>query len=226
MGSFIRFVRALVSFVKITRDTTRLDEVFNLSSQLATPKNLKLMADEFAKHSKCAEAMVTRPRLGRVDLEELRRLPEGTLGREFAEHMFRYDLKLESIPVLEAKDELKYVMAHLYETHDIWHVVAGFKTDVAGELGVQAFYLSQTPAKLPPVILAAGLLNGVLFAPKDIEARLEAIVKGWTMGKKAKPLFGVRWERIWDLPLAQVRRDLGLAPEAAHAARPQLAPAT
>jgi ubiquinone biosynthesis protein Coq4 len=34
-----------------------------------------------------------------------------------------------------------------YETHDIWHVVTGFHTDVAGELGLQAFYLAQFPGR-------------------------------------------------------------------------------
>jgi ubiquinone biosynthesis protein Coq4 len=31
-------------------------------------------------------------------------------------------------------------------------------------------------------------------------------VRGWLLGKRAKSLFGVEWAKLWELPLAEVRR--------------------
>jgi ubiquinone biosynthesis protein COQ4 len=42
---------------------------------------------------------------------------------------------------------------------------------------------------------------------------MEAVVTGYDMGKRAEPLFGVDWSTLWELPLADVRRRLGIAAE-------------
>jgi ubiquinone biosynthesis protein Coq4 len=44
------------------------------------------------------------------------------------------------------------------------------------------------------------------------EARFDAIVKGWEMGRRARPLFGTRWDELWATPLSDVRRSLGIEP--------------
>jgi ubiquinone biosynthesis protein Coq4 len=114
----------------------------------------------------------------------------------------------KAIPTLPAGDDLAFLRAHLYETHDVWHVVSGFSTDVAGELGLQAFYAAQTPGGLPLALLAMGCLNTALYDMADREPRMTAIARGWEMGRSARPLFGVRWEALWAVPLDEVRREL------------------
>jgi ubiquinone biosynthesis protein Coq4 len=32
------------------------------------------------------------------------------------------------------------------------------------------------------------------------------------MGKRARPLFGTRWDELWTTPVAEVRRSLGVEP--------------
>ena len=60
--------------------------------------------------------------------------------------------------------------------------MTGYKTDVAGELGLQAFYAAQAPGGLPWMLLAMGFLNTALYAMNEREARFEAIARGWEMG--------------------------------------------
>jgi ubiquinone biosynthesis protein Coq4 len=115
-----------------------------------------------------------------------------------------------ALPRYEISDEASYFRAHLYDTHDIWHVVTGFHTDVAGELGLQAFYAAQIHGKVPLAILAGGMLNTFLYASEDHSARLSAIAEGWLLGSKARPLFGVDWDALWATPLAEVRERFGL----------------
>ena len=103
-----------------------------------------------------------------------------------------------------------------YETHDLWHVVTGFDTDVAGELGLQAFYLAQFPGKLAALILSIGMVNTTLFAFDERSQRLDAIARGWQLGRTAHSFLAVRWADLWSLPLAEVRARVGVtAPVAA-----------
>ena len=42
---------------------------------------------------------------------------------------------------------------------------------------------------------------------------MSAIVRGWSMGRAARPFFGVRWAELWSKPLADVRAELGVVIE-------------
>jgi ubiquinone biosynthesis protein COQ4 len=205
-------LRAVGAFVKLATDLGRLNEVFSLADGLADPVNLGAVRDHVARDGVGAAALRERSRV-RVDIASLRALPPGTLGRAFAEHMIANDLDPAAIPTLPDGDELAYIRAHLYETHDLWHVVTGFGTDVPGELGLQAFYSAQLPGKLPTAILAAAFVNTLVKHFEERDARLQQIVRGFVLGRRARQLFGVRWDELWSTPLVEVRRllDVDLA---------------
>jgi ubiquinone biosynthesis protein Coq4 len=146
------------------------------------------------------------PRIGSLALSELRKNPEGSLGREFALHMERNGLDPAAIPVPEiGRNELRYVKAHLRETHDVWHVVTGMGTDVAGEIGLQAFYLAQLPSRLSAMLLAMGFLHVASVNPEARDAIMSEVMRGWAIGKRAKTFFGVDWKAMWAMPLTEVR---------------------
>lgn len=206
-------IRATVSFVRLAKDLSRLDEVFQYAETLRNPK---LYAEGVAYHMTLPDGpkvLDEKPRIGALDLDALLALPAGTLGHELAAHMKAANLDPAAIPTLDAKSPGEYVFAHYYETHDVWHVLTGFATDKAGELGLQAFYLGQGgPARLSAMILSAGFLELLLKEDEwgDREARLYQIARGYVMGKHAKPLFGTRWAELWDVPLVELRARFGI----------------
>ena len=210
MRNPLTIVRAARAYLSIVRDPSRLTEVFTLADSLVQPDVLRSMAEAFRQDPTGAQALRDRPRLGTVRLAELRLLPEGTLGRAFAEHMIRNGLSVDALPLLSSPDETSFVRAHLYETHDIWHVVTGFGADVADELGLQAFYLAQFPARLAIVILSAGMFHTLFFAFEERDARMQAITRGWLLGHRARKLFGVRWGELWATKLSEVRERLSV----------------
>ena len=142
---------------------SRLDEVFNLGDGLVEPEDPSRDGRARARARRPAPRRCAIVRTCISISKLLRALPTGTLGREYALMMDRNGLDPASIPTMPDDDEGKYVRAHLYETHDLWHVVTGFGTDVAGELGLQAFYQAQLPGKLPSAILAAGFVNTLVY---------------------------------------------------------------
>jgi ubiquinone biosynthesis protein Coq4 len=214
--AIVRRLQALRCFVVLARDPRRLDVVFSLRESLDDPAAMAPILSRLRAMPGPAAALRARPRLT-LDLPTLRRLPEGTVGRAYARFMDDQGLDPASIPTLGARDDESYLSAHLYETHDLWHVLTGFAPDVAGELGLQAFYLAQLEGPLPVAILAAGMLN-TLGRLDDARARMDAIAHGWALGKAARPFFGLPWAELLGRPLADVRRELGLeAPLAAAA---------
>jgi ubiquinone biosynthesis protein COQ4 len=206
-------LKALASGFRLIRDPNRLAEVFEIADHLlaaAPPARTQQLVEEVKRSPEGARALADKPRVGSFDLAELAKLPEGTLGRVFADHMRANNLDPSALPKIPGGTELEFFRAHLYETHDILHVVTGFGTNVADELGLQAFYLAQFPGGLPPALLAGGLLNTMIYAIDQRDVRMRAIVRGWLLGKRARPFFGVRWGDLWAVPLADVRASLGI----------------
>jgi ubiquinone biosynthesis protein COQ4 len=219
----LSIVQAGTAFVRLTMDLSRLDEVFNLGDGLVDDETIRAMTTRVRQDATGAAALAQRPHV-HLDLKTLRALPTGTLGRQYALMMDRAGLDPASIPTLPDDDEGKYVRSHLYETHDLWHVATGFSTDVPGELGLQAFYQAQLPGKLPAAILAAGFLNTLVYSFAQRDVRLREIARGWLLGHRSRPLFGVRWDDYLALPLDEVRARLGLDVDAVDALLPAADP--
>jgi ubiquinone biosynthesis protein Coq4 len=144
------------------------------------------------------------------DVSELLGLPEGTLGRAFAEHLSARGLSTDFYPIKTVSDEASFVAMRMRRTHDIWHVVTGFDTDVPGELGVQAFMLSQLHTPFAILLLTIGLVRS-LWTPESLEPVMNAAARGWSMGQVSRPLFAQKWELSWERPLVELRRELGIA---------------
>lgn len=155
-------------------------------------------------------------------LDELERCAPGTLGHAYRRHMIDNDLKPDFFEPIEASDDFSYSRLRFYQTHDLWHVVTGHPTSVLGEAGIVGFYLGHHERHMGDragsvaafsAILAGGLvLHGALFRSDRLIHFLRAIVEGWHLGRQAAPFFAVRWEEMWDRPLAEVRAELGIAP--------------
>lgn len=219
MLKLVALGRAIRAYAKIVKDPNQLGEVFSLSDSLTNPEIMERIAKGFRKHPEGVKALAEKKRV-HVDLNALERLPDGTLGRVYAKFMRDNGLTPDAIPSLAADNEYDFIRAHLYESHDMWHAVTGFGPDVAGELGLQAFYAAQVDGALPPAILAAGLLNTALFSMEDRERRMDAIVRGWEAGRKAKLLFGFDYAANWSRPVAEVRAELNIDPQGCGQPRP------
>jgi ubiquinone biosynthesis protein COQ4 len=203
-------VKALRGFLMLVRDPRDIAGVFSIVDAIRTPADVQPMIDWFERDAVGRRALAERRKLV-FDRDALGRLPEGTLGRAFADHLRVNGFDPSDFPALPVGTQHEFVSAHLYDTHDIWHVVTGFGTDVAGELGLQAFYLAQFPSKLGVTLLAAGMLN--TLGPQgfdDREHRMEEVVRGWLLGRASRSLFGAPWDELWALPLAEVRARYGI----------------
>jgi len=144
-----------------------------------------------------------------IDLTSLGRLPEGTLGRVFADHCGARGLN-PNLGYIAPDNDVDWLLNELVQTHDIWHVATGWGNDEIGEYGLGAFYIAQLGASFFGFLLALAALSTV-FRRRSIDEFMAAIVTGYRLGKGAEPLFGVDWSRYWAVPLVEVRERFGLA---------------
>ena len=151
-----------------------------------------------------------------VDWDALRKLPADTLGGAYARYLDENGLDPDLFQAPPGLPEtIAYIAKRTRQTHDIWHVLTGYRPDVAGEVALQAFTFSQTRMASAGLIALFGSLR---FAPKAPRALLMT-VDGLRRGRRAAFLTTVRWEDLWEEKLDDVRRRFGIEPPRAPEVR-------
>jgi ubiquinone biosynthesis protein Coq4 len=146
-----------------------------------------------------------------IDLNKLIEYPKGSFGREYAEHMQRNNLQpLNISSELEEVAQRNVFALRYVVTHDIFHVLLGFDTSYAGEIGVLAFAAAQNYSQSLKISLWFAKILYPIIAPRQIKAILENQRQGKELAQKAKFLLGYRFEEHWNEALDKVRKDLGL----------------
>ena len=207
----MRQLSAFQSGMSLVRNPNNLSEIIKLSDKLlemAGPEDIRKFSEDLCQTPQAIGAIENRYRVESCDVKALSQYRKGTLGYSYVKHLEKNEIAPESLTPPPVKDDFTYVVAHLYETHDIWHTVTGYGTSIADELGLASFGAAQLPSQFEYLLLAGGLLNTVFYQFDQRDERMTAIAEGWVLGKKAKPFFGIRWSEFWDKPLQQVRKEL------------------
>lgn len=203
--------RALLALARDPNDT---EQVFLLGVCL-NAKKLPELITRMALDPEGSALLEERPAIDStsVDYSALRALPDGTLGRQYARFLDDNGLDPDLFQPPPGLPPLpSYVAKRIRQTHDLWHVVTGFGTDVPGEIGLQAFTYAQMRMPVSRVLVLLGLVRWGLRHPETIGL----VRRGRRMGRAAAFLPVVRWERWFDQPLDRVRRELGIVPVDVH----------
>lgn len=187
------------------------EAISQLSKTVNEPESLKLTIEFVSRHQQGKQAFIERPRLGNVVFPQLLTLPQNTLGYVYADHMTKNGLT--PLQASQVDSDYQFFLAHIRETHDLWHIVTGCGTSIIGEIQLEAFYVAQLYAsRFWLALLAKNLLKATVDDVEIGSKYIDAITQGWTMAKQAKPLFGIRWNTLWSTPLKDVRASLNIVP--------------
>lgn len=181
-----------------------------LSKELNDDSTVEQVVDFLRQTPQGEWAFKERPLLGNINLEQLHQLPNNTLGYIYSDRMIKNNLK--PVPVEKIEDhDFSYLGVHIGETHDIWHIVTDSDIDKPGEVKLEAFYVAQLHYdRLFLSLLSKNLLKTAIEEIEFAESIMDALTKGWTMGKQAKPLFGIQWNSLWEKPLEDIRVSLDI----------------
>jgi ubiquinone biosynthesis protein Coq4 len=146
-------------------------------------------------------------------VDRLLALAPTTLGGAYARHMqtlgLRPDYYADDVP----RHKLHYLRLRIHQTHDIWHMLTGFGTDPAGEVGLQGFYFAQFTNGQAAMIVAGAILKSILRRRYgELERFVEAFCEGFVNGRRARPLLGTKWEDLWQEPVDDLRRRFHIQP--------------
>lgn len=209
--------RYLLALVRTLRDPTDTAEVAIVEAGFARSRLGRRLArwDEVAaalrSDPRTAPALLARRPCAPIDLEPLAQQAPGTLGNVFAAHCRARNLD-PNLAYVPPDGEVDWMLHHLLLTHDVWHVVTGWGNDEIGEYGLGSFYMGQLSApSFFGYLLALALISSVMRR-RSLSTFMEAVTRGYEMGRRAEPLFGMEWSDLWDVPLDEIRARLGIDP--------------
>ena len=205
-----RWKRAFTALAAVLRDPDRTDQVLVFSTY-ANAGSMRDRIHRFLDHP--AGALLYREHrtidAHSVDLAALAALPEGTLGRAYANFLDSRGLTpdiFEHPPDNISSPAMAYVIQRLRQTHDLWHVVTGYDTDPASEVALQAFTFGQLRAPSSGILALLGTLRGSQLK-RDL---VVDVLRALRLGARAEKLAAFPWEDHWAAPLTEVRTMLGL----------------
>jgi len=157
------------------------------------------------------------------DLETLRAMPEGSLGRALADFYETERISARGLVTASeagfgdrstapAIDDGQRVFGErLRDLHDVFHVLAGYGRDLRGEAAVLSFTLAQTWNPGIAFILLAALRRA------GLRSELGRLVRGaFRRGRRATWLVDLPWEDLLSRPLDELRVELGVGPPPAY----------
>ena len=152
-----------------------------------------------------------------VDLARLRALPPSTFGRAYARFLDANGVApLDVSPRTRARFATRPYALRYTATHDLHHVLTGFDTGLAGEIGVLAFQVAQGSAPVGARLFFVARLLYAALAPSQARTIWHDARVGRELGARAKLLIAEPLESLFDEPLGDVRCRLGvLDPEEA-----------
>lgn len=148
------------------------------------------------------------------DRERLRVLPENSLGRAYLRFCEQHGITADGLVAASEQGDFsdrsadeQFVAARMRDAHDLWHVVAGYQTDLIGEASVLALTFAQTKNPgIALIVLLAYLRQG------SMRGGVRPVLRqAFARGRRAAWLPAADWEALLPRPLGEVRRELGLS---------------
>jgi ubiquinone biosynthesis protein COQ4 len=217
-SSTFRPLEALRGVRGILADPTATEEAFRIIRAVDGGGIDRLYA-RFQATPRGRALLSERPRLLPVlkDQDGLRAMPEGSLGRAYLAFCDKEGINsggLVDASDLEARalldEELLYMADRMRDSHDLWHVVVGCRTDLGGELAILAFTTAQTESFGVGLLTLAGYARSYTL-PADFGEEGRRLVRAaWARARNAEWLPIARWEELLPVPLEEVRSRLNL----------------
>ena len=199
--------------VRVLRDSNRLDDILEVGEVMGRAA-MERAAQQLQGIEEGRRLLADRPELNstHVDMDTLATLPQGTVGRLYADHIARYQLDIDALNVPAPTDQdsdARFLLRRYRGNHDIWHTMPGLGTEGHEEVLVHAFTYGQLRFPISTLIMLFGTLKHIVLEGRWDVLRYE-IRRTYELGRACDPLLAVYWEEQWETPVDDLRARVGL----------------
>lgn len=211
LTSIERIGLAIGSAVASLANPRRGDMIAALGEATAQPFFIRRLRDRMLSDPTGRRILRDRPRISSktMSLEQLRKLPDNTVGRTYAAWLDREGVTpdtREQVRYIDNEEEA-YVMQRYRECHDFYHALTGLPVFVEGEVGLKAFEFANTGLPMTGLSLAAIVRLKPAERKRIFETYLPwAFSNGW----RAKDVINVYWEEELETNVEDLRARLNI----------------
>ncbi|MEA5424576.1 MULTISPECIES: Coq4 family protein [unclassified Synechococcus] len=209
-GELLRAANNLKLLAAIGRSGGDLGSVADLVDNMLDTPQMEACIGRFRSVPGGAAMMDARYPPLQPDLDRLIQLPEGSLGRSYAQLIRQLDYDPEFFRPRPTGTQAHWLTQRIATTHDIHHVVSGFGTVSEGESGVLAITACQIGFPAYVLLTTAGQLATFRFQTERLPRLSAAVAHGMAMARQASCLAVAHWEEGWHRPVADWREELGI----------------
>lgn len=175
------------------------------------------ISDQLAQSHPGSKNAIRNPVPGYTDIEALAQCPEGSLGRELNRLLVEngYDpevLDRNAIALSELPHALEYLNTRILQMHEVWHLVAGYRTTGTHEIAISAFQLAQFPHNYSAMFLAAGMAIAHCKEPRTFAVLMQIICEAWQHGRATPVMMDIVWEDEWHEQVEDIRARHNITP--------------
>ncbi|KAL8839570.1 MAG: hypothetical protein Q9170_001674 [Blastenia crenularia] len=189
----------------------RGDLIATLGETTATPYFIYRLRDVMLASPTGRRILRDRPRITSqtISLQNLRTLPENSIGRAYASWLDREGVSPDTRDTVRYIDdeECAYVMQRYRECHDFYHALTGLPVMVEGEVALKAFEFANT------LLPMTGLSLFAVARLKSAErSRFWHTYLPWALinGLRSKEIINVYWEEQFGRDVGDLRAELGI----------------
>ncbi|MFT4520444.1 MAG: ubiquinone biosynthesis protein Coq4 [Halioglobus sp.] len=159
-----------------------------------------------------------------VKLQTLAACQLGSIGRQYHDLIVDNGFDLEvldghALGLSELPSPLDFLYARNLQTHDLWHLVAGYETTVLHEFAIAAFQLAQFGHSYSGNLMAVMTGVAALSPAIGFPIMMDAVLTAWAHGRETSPMMGIIWEDSWNLSVEEIRQNHAILPyESPHPA--------
>ncbi len=151
----------------------------------------------------------------RLDIDSLAACKPGTLGHAYYHLIVDNGFDPEVLdpelvsgfhPVLDASNR------RILQTHEVWHLVAGYSTSPLHEVAISGFQLAQFGHNYSAMFLATAVSLLAFHLPMFLDPILQVTFEGWRHGRETRPLMEIDWFSLWNEEIETLRERFAIAP--------------
>lgn len=151
----------------------------------------------------------------KIELKTLARQPAGSIGAEFHQLIVdnKFDLEVldrSEIGLAALPHPLDYLNTRILQSHDLWHITAGYETTSLHEIALSGFQMAQFGHNYSAQFLSIVAAVGAISPATGYKVLMDTITTAWVHGRETYPMMLIPWEDVWHKSADEIRADYSI----------------